>query len=209
MNILDVSYKLLNGADLWNMIKEAGLQNDARIASHYGIENQFLLTDVGMLQQPQQLFEALKFLKDKKIDTYFEVGTFYGTATLVIYSYLKRLNPNLTGITIDNADRGNGLVDYADSIGLKMIRGTSDMFKGYKSDLCFIDGDHSYEWVKRDFENIGKNAKYCMFHDIQDSWIENNGAERFWNEIKTTNDKEFLYHPEGDKYFGIGIKINE
>ena len=83
------------------------------------------------------------------------------------------------------------------------------MFKGHKSDLCFIDGDHSYEWVKKDFDNVGKSAKYCMFHDIQDLWIENNGAKRLWNEVKSTGDKEFLYQPEGEEYFGIGIKINE
>lgn len=47
-------------------------------------------------------------------------------------------------------------------------------------DFCFIDGDHSYEGVKADWENYGPHAKVVAFHDI----INNADCFRFWNELK-------------------------
>ena len=47
-------------------------------------------------------------------------------------------------------------------------------------DFCFIDGDHSYEGVKADWENYGPHAKIVAFHDI----INNVDCFRLWNEIK-------------------------
>lgn len=47
-------------------------------------------------------------------------------------------------------------------------------------DFCFIDGDHSYEGVKADWENYGSVSKIVAFHDI----INNVGCFRLWNEIK-------------------------
>ena len=38
-------------------------------------------------------------------------------------------------------------------------------------DLCFIDGNHSYEAVKRDYEAFGENAKIAVFHDINDTLV--------------------------------------
>lgn len=210
MDKVEVSKRLIEGADLWEMIQEVGLHNDPVVTEHYGSTNQHLLRHKGMLQEPHQLRDALQYLGTKKISTYFEVGTFYGSATLVIYSYLKYLNPKLTGISIDIVDRGWEFLPYAKSIGLDILVGTSDEFKGHRSDICFIDGNHTYEWVKKDYENIGRFAKYCMFHDIQDSGVRETdeyGTIRFWNEIKTKKDKEFLYHPDGLQCFGIGVKV--
>lgn len=49
-------------------------------------------------------------------------------------------------------------------------------------DFVFIDGDHSYEGVKADWENYGPMAKKIVaFHDI----INNTGCFRLWNEVKT------------------------
>jgi len=33
-------------------------------------------------------------------------------------------------------------------------------------DMCFIDGDHTYEGVERDYENLKHLCDYMVFHDI-------------------------------------------
>jgi len=58
-------------------------------------------------------------------------------------------------------------------------------------DLAFIDGNHTYPFVKKDWENYGPMSKRIAFHDI--SFYREGGqhpdkmpidAPRFWKEIK-------------------------
>lgn len=48
-------------------------------------------------------------------------------------------------------------------------------------DLVFIDGDHSYDGVKADWENYGPMGKVVAFHDIAHPA---HGVGKFWAEIK-------------------------
>jgi hypothetical protein len=74
-------------------------------------------------------------------------------------------------------------------------------------DLILIDGDHSYEGLKTDFENSLKfNPKYISFHDISSDVCP--GVVRFWNEIKN-NYKHYEYTKQYDSvngsFLGIGL----
>lgn len=75
-------------------------------------------------------------------------------------------------------------------------------------DFLFIDGDHSYEGVLRDFNLWGPKVKkdgIIAFHDIVGADINGYkyGVRDFWNEIKKNYDTEEKKSHE--KYFGIGI----
>jgi hypothetical protein len=83
-------------------------------------------------------------------------------------------------------------------------------------DALFIDGNHSYEYVKADWKNYGPMARIVGFHDInwKDTWksakgnhptAAQMGAERVWNEIKDNyRHEEFRWHPTNN-YHGIGV----
>lgn len=50
-------------------------------------------------------------------------------------------------------------------------------------DLVYIDADHSYEGVKKDFENYGPMAKLIALDDIV-AVGPGIGVNKFWNELK-------------------------
>lgn len=74
-------------------------------------------------------------------------------------------------------------------------------------DFGFIDGDHSYEGVKADWENYGPMCKVVGFHDIGGPVAD---CKRFWDELKASGEyrvEECISHK--NPKFGIGIVYRE
>jgi hypothetical protein len=69
-------------------------------------------------------------------------------------------------------------------------------------DFCFIDGDHTYEGVKADWDNYGRYARVVAFHDI----VNNVGCFRLWNEIKP-HFRTWEY--TSSVWLGIGVLFNQ
>ena len=78
-------------------------------------------------------------------------------------------------------------------------------------DILFIDGDHSYEGVKQDFEMYSplvKKKGIIAFHDIVVVPEENVEVNKFWNEIKK-NYEYFEYVEDWNQgNCGIGVIIS-
>ena len=68
-------------------------------------------------------------------------------------------------------------------------------------DVVFIDGDHSYEGVKKDWENYGPLSKLVGFHDIAHDEC---GVPRLWSEIKAAG---FQTYERVYKHGRVGIGI--
>ena len=67
----------------------------------------------------------------------------------------------------------------------------------------FIDGEHSAPWPAKDWENVGKHASICMFHDIQEAlWPD---VAAFWATLKGGKKVEFLDTWKDRKTHGIGL----
>jgi hypothetical protein len=87
---------------------------------------------------------------------------------------------------------------------------TSDDLCGEPYDLVFIDGDHSYMWMKKDFLNIGRYANICCFHDIKAHEYDHlgGGTVRCWRELKESyREKASIIEisHSGPYWMGIGM----
>ena len=51
-------------------------------------------------------------------------------------------------------------------------------------DIIFIDADHKYESVKKDYINVKKFLKRKRIIIIHDIFLPNSGSKKFWNELK-------------------------
>lgn len=76
-------------------------------------------------------------------------------------------------------------------------------------DFGFIDGDHTYEGAKADWQNYGPMCKIVGFHDVAGSIL---GCATLWRELKAS--EEYHYRCEefisgGTPTMGIGIIYRE
>jgi predicted O-methyltransferase YrrM len=78
-----------------------------------------------------------------------------------------------------------------------------------KIDFLFIDGDHTYEGVKKDFEmysSLVRNGGIIALHDIVHGTLENvGGVPKFWSEIKCKFEYLEIVKSWNQKGYGIGI----
>lgn len=109
----------------------------------------------------------------------------------------------------------------ADSHEAATVQTVAALLDGTPLDLLFIDGDHSYDGVKNDFElysALCTDKSFICFHDINPDYGTSRGIQtdakagevyKFWNEIKSRYDyTEFIETREQDG-FGIGVIRNE
>lgn len=68
-------------------------------------------------------------------------------------------------------------------------------------EFCFIDGDHSYEGTKADWENYGPMCGTVAFHDIGGVL----GCAQVWKEIKARREYRCEEFISTDRQFGTGI----
>ena len=94
----------------------------------------------------------------------------------------------------------------ADSHQMDTLEQVKQLFGGSEIDFLFIDGDHSYEGVKRDWEmysTLVRKGGIIAFHDVASNYGETQ-VKRCWDEIKDNYPhREYMVHPEG--LYGIGV----
>jgi len=76
-----------------------------------------------------------------------------------------------------------------DSHDSRTLERVKKILGGEELDFLFIDGDHTYEGVRRDFEMYSplvRRGGVVAFHDVVPGSPEYvGGVPRFWNEIKS------------------------
>jgi len=181
----------------------------------------------GVIKPSQEKDEFLQFLEMAHRDnakTFLEIGSEKGGN---LFMFLKTLPDDTIGVSLDLPvrDGGYGFSDLQarmlhsftrPSQALHIIRQNStedstvkkvwQALNGRKLDFLFIDGDHSYESVKKDFElysGMVRDGGIIAFHDILPSSDPGIKVDRFWAQLKTQYEWREFIAPASS--MGIGV----
>jgi hypothetical protein len=198
------------------IIRAAGLVYDEK--QPYGADAQFMNPGrEGLWQIPAQLARCLLHLRQFRIRTVVEIGTWTGWTICIIAAYLLRFNPDFHVLTVDIANGFRAYSQVRELLPVRFRLGHSRTFADQQFDLAIIDGDHAYESCMADYQAVGRSAGICMFHDINDKFVaarceHHGGVPRAWQELKGNlapgeEALEFLDHPNADAVMGIGLIV--
>ena len=183
------------------------------------------------LRLRQNMLEILGLtnaVKERRPKRVCEIGTFRG-GTLFIWCRVVDPEARIFSIDLPGGDFGGGYNERCLPLfegfcqpgqKLECLRGSShdaavreDFARRLgddKLDFLFIDGDHSYEGVKKDFEFYSRFVApggMIGFHDIVHRPRQPEIAvHKFWNEIKDRyRHEEFVEQTDERRAIGIGL----
>lgn len=161
--------------------------------------------DTGIEQNKYELNELCKFITKNEIKTWLEIGIAHGELLRFMETEMKL---EAMGITLpEHMHAHNGLtVMYGSSRDPQIVNSVKEHVNEHgKYDMIFVDGDHSYEGVKADYENYKGMCKYMGFHDAC-GWRDCQGVPMFLNEIKQTyKDSYLMFEDQSDFRSGIVV----
>ena len=175
-------------------------------------------------QYPNQFAKYLCLLQTFNISSYIEIGCRWGGTYMLTTEYLARFNQLYLSVAVDVISETpvKQYVDQNHYTVFKQLDSRSPQFREYIEeqlwfDLVFIDGDHSYEGVKSDYETMRDFSGIFVFHDITSDVCP--GVRQFWNELKSTEREYYSFYeyteqyPEvrertGNSYLGIGVAVH-
>jgi predicted O-methyltransferase YrrM len=177
-------------------------------------------------QIPEEIVWLMKLVAALRPRRLLEIGTATGGT---LYLLARAAGPDARFATIDLEQRYDPEVlrSFAhDRQQIELIVGSSADERTIARvrsvfpdglDLLFIDGDHSYDGIRQDFERYAPLVRpngVVVFHDIVDDNITRfgiatgsraDGVPRFWRELRSTYVSQECVAVEGQDGFGIGV----
>jgi len=204
------------------------------------IELAFEFDDFGISIEPGQVRSEirglLEILRERPRSRVLEIGTANG-GSLFLIAHSVAPDARLISVDLPQGEFGGGYPAWKIPLykgfaqrrqRLDLIRGDSHapatlervrrLLDGSKLDFLFIDGDHTYDGVRQDFEAYSplvRSGGLVGFHDIAPpsaAAVAEGGptllvgeVPQFWSEIRTQYPSKELVDPAAGGYFGIGL----
>lgn len=212
--------ELGNHTRLTEIVGAIGSVPDTRGSKLYGINSKYMvphsLPNVGLWQEAPQLASALGAVARKmRVRRYLELGIYTAWSTVTIAAFFTRVGGGapFRGYAVDISSQhltattrmllshlnvtlvilpGRGLtsIDQLQLPATPTPEHAGSRRSRAQLDFCFIDGDHSYSGVRRDYDTLSASCRSAMFHDIQDTSIMrmerfSGGVPVFWHHLKS------------------------
>ena len=201
--------------------------NNISNAVEFAFSFQYLTFSIKVAQVKYEITKLLEILKDFNPKIILEIGTARGGT---LYLFTRIIDPEGTIISVDllGGPFGGGYSEWkiplyqsfakkgqkikllrANSHKISTLEKVNEILNKKRIDFLFIDGDHTYDGVKRDFNmysSLVREGGIIAFHDIAKHDPKSNcKVNKFWNELK--NDYEYLEIIENikQKWAGIGV----
>lgn len=208
---------------VWTRYLSTGRHRDVPSLVDFVLQSHYIRA----MQVPSEL-QALGRIVEKRAPVHaLEIGTAWG-GTLFFLTRLASSRATIVSLDLPGGKFGGGYSTrrkwfyqrfarrhqrlhllQGDSHSGEMFQQVSVAFSGMPLDYLFIDGDHSYEGVRNDFEMYApmvRKGGLIAFHDIVEGAPDAvGGVPRFWEEIKYRYcGQEIIADPHQGGY-GIGI----
>jgi predicted O-methyltransferase YrrM len=193
----------------------------------------FTFNDCAGLIKPAQvqseISELLEIVNRMKPKVILEIGTANG-GTLFLFSHWPPESATIVSIDLPGGRFGGGYPAWrtllyksfallgqkihllrADSHKRDTLEQVKAILDGREIDFLFIDGDHTYEGVKTDFDMYSplvRKGGIIAFHDIvPGGWESVGGVPQFWNEVKNyyRDKQKEIVQDRSQGGFGIGL----
>jgi predicted O-methyltransferase YrrM len=177
------------------------------------------------LQVKSEIAELCRIVQEANPKTIVEIGSASG-GTLFLFTHVT-CPERIISVDLPSGTFGGGypfwkiplFKSLAKKNVVQLIRADShreetfgeitSLLKGKEVDFLFIDGDHTYQGVKQDFQMYSplvRKGGIVAFHDIvtHDS-ASDCEVDKFWNEIKPSYHFVEIIENQNQKWAGIGI----
>ncbi|MEM3393777.1 MAG: class I SAM-dependent methyltransferase, partial [Candidatus Methanomethylicia archaeon] len=182
--------------------------------------------EISPIQDKKEFLELLKIVKKTSPKNILEIGTAMG-GSLFLFTRVAPKNSKIISIDLPGGPYGGGYPKWKIPIYKSFLKNGQKIFlirsdshkkstykkvkkilKGNYIDFLFIDGDHTYEGVKKDFLMYRKLVKkgIIAFHDISEHDPDKKCyVKKFWDEIKYQYKYKEIINNSLKKWGGIGI----
>jgi len=218
------AFLFLNRQKIINQLKNFHSENPEEI---FDFISNFQRRTFQPSQIKEEFLELLKIFQKQNPKYILEIGTANG-GSLFCFGKLAKDDATIISIDLPGGKFGGGYPEWKvpiykaftkknqklyllrkDSHSQETLEEVKKILNGNQLDFLFIDGDHSYEGVKKDFEMYSplvKKGGIIAFHDIVPGPKENvGGVPEFWEEIKRNFQTQEIVKDWNQNGYGLGV----